>query len=197
MGNKAELKMANIDDRILKPIYADHAVTLDVSIDCKFINDNIISTLWIETRKKFLKKCVESGFLLEINNIISYESLPFRPEFNKPTPYFRVTMSNVIVKPMINQYIFCEIKRFCVDILRCSYGPIEIICSIDKNMLSLLNKKKDDQKYVIVEIVDFKYSYLDSNIKSIGEFVKICDEEDVEKYRDAYFYDQTGTANGI
>ncbi len=189
MEGNAQVSSVNIEDRILKPIYQDHTVILDVSIDCRHINDNIISTLWVETRKKFRRKCVEGGFLLEINNIISYESLPFRPEFNKPTPYFRVTMSNVVVKPMLNQYIFCEIKRFCVDILRCSYGPIEIICSIDKNTLGLLNKKKDIQKYVIIEIVDFKYSFMDTNIKSIGEFVKICEDEDVDKYKDTYFFD--------
>ena len=180
---------------LVKPLMEDKIINLEISIPCSKLDNNILVHLIQELKKKFEGRCIKDGYLKKINYLVHYEILPINNELKSTSPFFRACLSADVIKPTQNQYVRAEVIKFSPYILRCKYGPIEIICYTNSDILKKLksrtedlsiSKKEDDgaieKIYALIEIEHIQYSYLDQNIKSVGNFIRLIENEEYLDY---------------
>ena len=162
------------------PIIENFHISINIKLNCNEINDNILSNLFYKIKNKYENKCTKNGYVLKFHNIVKYIQNPISNENLISYPSFNITLNSTIILPLKYQTIVCKLIKICPDILRCNFGPVEIICQIDNTEFELLNK--DNIEYINISIKDIQYSLFDKNIKCLGNFVSISSSEDIEKY---------------
>lgn len=162
------------------PIIENFQININIKLNCNEINDNILNNLFNKIKNKYEKKCTKNGYVLKFNNIVKYIQNPISNEKLISMPSFNITLNSIIILPLKYQTIVCKLIKICPDILRCNFGPIEIICQINNDEFKLLNQ--DNIEYININIEDIQYSLFDKNIKCLGKYLSISSSEEIEKY---------------
>lgn len=172
-------KLLDIKD-IYYPVIDNFNSNISIKLECKEINDNILENLFYKLKDKYEKRCTKNGYMLKIHNIIKYEQNAISNEILLSNPSFNITFNSTIILPLKYQTILCKIIKVCPDILRCNFGPIEVISQLNSDDYNLINK--DNIEYININIKDIQYSLFDKNIKCLGELISIPTKEEIEKY---------------
>ena len=162
------------------PIIDNFSLKIKIKLNCNEINDEILSNLFYKIKNKYEKKCTKNGYLYKLHNIIKYIQKPISNENLFSLPCFIITVNTQIILPLKYQTIVCKIIKICPDILRCNFGPIEVICQINNKEYKELNEA--NVEYININIKDIQYSLLDKNIKCLGSFISKSSKEDIEKF---------------
>jgi len=162
------------------PVIDDFNLNIRIKLNCNEINDEILSNLFYKIKNKYEKKCTKNGYIYKIHNIVKYLQKPISNEDLISFPCFLITINTKIILALKYQTIVCKIIKVCPDILRCNFGPIEVICQINSKEHEIL--KKDNIEYININIKDIQYSLFDKNIKCLGIFISISSKEEIEKF---------------
>lgn len=162
------------------PVIDNFNIDINIKLNCNEINDNILSNLFKKIKYKYEKKCTKNGYVLDFHSIVKYIQNPISNEILISYPSFNVTLNSSIILPLKYQTIVCKLIKICPDILRCNFGPVEIICQINNEDFKLLNK--DNISYININIRDIQYSLFDKNIKCLGNFISISSDDEIEKF---------------
>ena len=166
---------------IYYPIINDFNLKINLKMNCNEINDNILNNIFHKIKKKYEKKCTKNGYIYKLNNIVKYTQNPISNENLISYPSFNITINTDIILPLKYQTIVCKIIKICPDILRCHFGPIEIISQINNEQYNMI-KNNDNIEYINMNIKDIQYSVFDTNIKCLGEFIAISTNNEIEQF---------------
>lgn len=175
--------MQSLDESemIYYPLKRNTCVKLNITIESHKLNNKIIENLFITIKNRFENKCTENGYINKIHGIIKFSVLPFLNENTKAINRFETHINCDLITPLVEQLLVCTIIKFYPDILRVQHGPIEVICRINNEIFQLLSKSYS--KNVLIKIDDIKYALFDVNIKCIGAFQRILDDDEYNDYK--------------
>ena len=162
------------------PVIDNFHLNIVMQLNCNEINDEILRNLFYKIKKKYEKKCTKNGYILKLYNIVKYVQKPISNENLISFPCFNITINTEIILPLKYQTIVCKIIKICPDILRCNFGPVEIISQINNEEYKQLHT--ENIEYININIKDIQYSLFDKNIKCLGSFISVSSKEDIEQF---------------
>lgn len=107
-----------------------------------------------------------------MNSVHSIKVLPISNDDLAASIYFLVTLRMDIVAPVKNCVYLVVVTRVMDDMVRCSSGPLEIICRIfeDASVPAMPDINPGDT--VAVRVTDFRFGLADEKILCLGHLVQ-------------------------
>jgi DNA-directed RNA polymerase subunit E'/Rpb7 len=164
------------------------------------INNKLYNNLKQVLRKNIENKCFRDyGFIVEIYEILDYNTNQIAPERLSGSVNFNISFSCKLCNPLVNNNIICKITGINQTLIRAENGPLIIVITqyeVNKEKFYIDNinnmRYKSDDKNIVVEnnmfivatITSKAFSHKDIKILCKGYLNDIATKEQIEKYYD-------------
>jgi DNA-directed RNA polymerase subunit E'/Rpb7 len=173
----------------LQQIFVDLKLHDTIVIKPWQLNNELYLHLKQNLKNKVENKCIDAGYICNINDIIDYNDGYLLPEDFNSDVYFRVTYNAKVCVVIPNIYMVCKVSKLVKSVLIAENGPAIVLIKyidINSNLFKInnsgeminanTNKKIQINDHIKIRVKSKKSYTGDKNICIIGFLEDVLDE---------------------